>query len=355
MSFLSKLFGDNSASKDTSKSSTTAITVNNRNTLANDSYLHIHQDIRDFLWIGDGEHKNYVPTVSTARINYNNGYSVTVTFSTEEPSLLFMNLPISSEIDSVERPPYYPTYKGLTPEQKGVYWSLLENPYDSTIDIGYVFILYYGLERYLLTDKYEQVIDIIIRLRDVHSNKSFQSYSANAIILTCLYYQRPDIIQKFMDSLDKDYELNFSPDLFLLCKYSLGLTLSPKEVMRMAKAFEFTKMNYIKKYPELFLKALSLNIVEQYEINSIPCEKLLSNSDFKKLRMEEVEVFANISIKEKKIKYPSLLSSFKLKKTVYDLIDKSHEDVKRQLAEMKKRGEIVTNVEDASSSLITKK
>ena len=120
--------------------------------------------------------------------------------------------------------------------------------------------LYYGLERYLLTDSYEEVIDVILKLRDVHQNKSFQSYSANAVILTCMYRQRADIAQKFMMSLDKDYEFNFSPNLFLICKYSLGLPLYGVEIMRFAKAFGFTKNNYIKKYPKLFIDTLNKNI-----------------------------------------------------------------------------------------------
>ena len=118
------------------------------------------------------ENKNYVPTPPKKVTISELGISLSISFSSdEEPSLIFMGLPIAHVDGPVERPPYYPTYKGLTPEQRGIYWKLLANPYDETIDIGYIFILYYGLERYLLTDKYEEVIDVILKLRDVHSKE----------------------------------------------------------------------------------------------------------------------------------------------------------------------------------------
>ena len=350
MGFLSKLFGHNNQPNSHSLQKT-AISVKNTALQPSQSMLTVHPDIRDFLWIGDGEYKNYVPAPSNDKITISaQGITLTISFGTdEEPSLIYMGLPISEAKGDIERPPYYPTYKGLTPEQRGVYWKLLANPYDNTIDIGYVFILYYGLERYLLTEKYEEAIDVILKLRDVHQNKSFQTYSANAVILTCLHRQRADIVQKFMNSLDKEYEYGFSSNLFLLCKYSLGSPLTDGEIMRMAKAFEFTKNSYIKKYPDLFLTALSLNINEIYKSNIVPWDKLLTMSEFNKLPKEEVPIFANVSISDKSIKVPSLLSSFKLKKKIYDLLDKTHEDVKKQLAEKRKNGELVPEAKRASS------
>ncbi len=339
MGFLSKLFGINKTSKINQSKPTTEIAVRNTSIRSEKTTLQVHPDIQDLLWIGDGKYKNYFPTPSKKNVFEANGFSFTISFGVEdEPSLLLLRLPITMTTEAVERPPYYPTYEGLTPKQRGVYWKLLENPYNSAIDIGYVFILYYGLERYLLTDKYEKAINVILKLRDVHSNKSFQTYTANAIILTCLSRQRADIVQRFLASLDKEHEFKFSPNLFLLCKYALGLPLTATDVMRMAKSFEFTKDNYIKKHPDLFLKVLSMNIVEQYKMDAIPWEKLLSITDFKKLPTEETPIFANMSIWDKTIPVKSLLTSFKLKKNIYDLLEKTHEDVKRQLSEMKKAG-----------------
>ena len=343
MSIFKKLLGRKSTPNNNQSVSSTAISVRNTALPSNQAFLPIHPDIRNFIWIGDGKNKNYVPTPPKTIITTKNGIVATFSISLssdEEPSLLYTMLPIGSVVGSVERPPYYPTYKKLSPEQRGVYWKLLANPYDTTIDIGYVFLLYYGLERYLLTDNYDDVIEVILKLRDVHSNKSFQMYTANAIILTCLQRQRADIVQKFMCSLDKEYKLSFSPNLFLLCKYGLGLPLESSEVMKIAKAFEFTKNNYIKNYPDLFLNALSRNILTNFKMDKITWDHLLTDSEFKELPNEETPVFANVSIRDKTIKVPSFLSSVKLKKELYELLDRTHEDVKKQLSNMRKNDEI---------------
>ena len=119
-----------------------------------------------------------------------------LTMNEEEPSLIYTNQKINptQRIEDIATPPYYPTYSGLTPEQKWVYLNLLANPYNPAIDIGFVFILYYGLERHLLLGNFEKAIDVLLKLRDVHTNKSFQSYSANAIILSCMTGQKNCIL-----------------------------------------------------------------------------------------------------------------------------------------------------------------
>ncbi len=306
--------------------------------------LPIHPDLVDLLWIGDGPKKNYVQTANT-RSTVVEGIKITITLSSqEEPSLLSVNMPVSFE-GAAERPPYFPTYKSLTPQQKGEYWRLLANPYDGSIDIGYVFILYYGLERFLLTDKYEQAIDVILKLRDVHSNGSFQAYSANAVVLTSILCKRPDILAKFVASLDKDYEFAIDDNIYLLCKYYFDLPLTTVDIIRMAKAFEFTNMNYIKKYPDVFEEILNDNILKNYGDGGIVPSHFISKNEFRKLPYSQMTVFANVSIDCRSIVVPHLLTSFKLKKAVNDLLCQTHEDVKAYLAQMRKKGTPVAEKE----------
>lgn len=333
MNFFNKLL--NNRKKET-KNTIKPITMRQSNML-DIVVLNIHPDIENFIWFGDGKRKNYIPKKNVYNKIIIDGITIQLSFlDEEEPSLIYTNLPIKIDSTIVEKPPYFPTYKGLTPEQKGIYWKFLSNPYDSNIDTGYVFILYYGLERFLLSDNYEKVIDIILNLRDVHKNKSFQSYSANAIILTCLMRQRADLVIKFMKSLDKDHEYNFSSNLFLLCKYSLNLSLTVTDIIRLAKSFEFTKTTYIKNYPDLFAKQLKINIKEKYHQDEIPCKKLLSKAEFNKLPRQKTPIFANISIHDKDIDVPQILSSFKFKKDIYFLLEKTHSEIKNKLAKLRK-------------------
>jgi hypothetical protein len=107
-------------------------------------------------------------------------------FKIDEPSAIYTNLPIIiNNSKPVEKPGYYPSYRELDPIQKGNYLNWLTNPYNE-IDIGYVFVFYYGLERHLLLGDFESAFETIIKLRNAHKNKSFLAYSLNAIILSSI-------------------------------------------------------------------------------------------------------------------------------------------------------------------------
>jgi len=313
-----------------------------RNTNLQNYLLKVHPDIRELLWIADGPGKNYTPSENQNVYEYE-GFRVTVSIGTvTEPSLISSRQPITmvNDVSSVERPPYFPTYEQITPEQKGVYWKLLENPYDPSIDIGFVFILYYGLERHLLEGSFERAFDVILKLRDVHRNGSFQDYSAHALILTSLFRQRADLAVKFFSSLDKEYEFNFSDDLYLLCKFGLGIPLTYKDMARMAKTFEFTNTNYIKKYPQIFEGNLRNELIEKYGSDAIDMKRFVSSTEWRRLKKQTVPVFANMSIQNRTVDMPVISDSFKLKNTVYDILKATHETTKKQLAQMRKDGKL---------------
>lgn len=303
--------------------------------------LKIHDDLRDLIWIADGKYKNYKQSQDKNNSIDVNGFRITISFmNEEEPSLIYTNQKISpaQRIEDIARPPYYPTYSGLTPEQKWVYLNLLANPYNPAIDIGFVFILYYGLERHLLLGNFEKAIDVILKLRDVHTNKSFQSYSANAIILSCMIHQRGDLVLKFIQSLDKEHEFAFSDNLFLICYFSFDLPLLPKDIMRMAKTFEFNNTNYIRKYPDLFSESLKTAIIDKTGIEAVDLKRYLTPAEIKKIKKQEVGIFANVSIIDKSIPIPLLSENFKLKKEMHNFLEVAHNAVKEKLAEMRKSG-----------------
>jgi len=136
----------------------------------------IPENIRNLLWIADGKYQNYNPDEDKQVLFENELFRIELSFGTE-PSLLYSNLPIkpNSIIDSCESIGYFPSYVSLTPEQRWVYLNWLTNILQP-VDIGYVFIFYYGLERHLLYGKYKESVDTILSLREHHKNNSFQSY-----------------------------------------------------------------------------------------------------------------------------------------------------------------------------------
>jgi hypothetical protein len=302
--------------------------------------ISLHEDLKGLVWFGDGPLKNYINENISKNTFENSGIKITFRMTgDEEPSLIYtkQHIIIPSDFSSIERPPYFPTYSGLTPEQKGVYIRLLQNPYNNSIDIGFVFILYYGLERHLLIGDYENAFKVILKLRDIHTNTSFQSYSANAIILTSLMQNRGEYALEFIKSIDKDYEYNFSNNLFLLCYYSFDIPLSARDIMRMAKTFEFTNQNYIKKYSDIFVRVLKELMIEKYGADTIQISSILSKGDISKLSNQTIPIFANTSIRDKNIPVPMICENFKLKKEFNILLENAHEKVKKEVTELRKK------------------
>jgi len=302
----------------------------------------IHDDIKSLLWFGDGALKNLSreQMASDKDVFTLMGARVGISLSVDEPSLIYTNAPIKEpqDVSVIPRPPYFPKYKDLTPEQRWIYLKLLTNPYNTDIDIGYVFILYYGLERHLLQGDFNSAFNVILKLRDVHKNKSFQSYSGNAIILSALLKEKGEYVPLFINSLDKEYEFGFSDNLFLLSYYSFNVPLLPKDIMRMAKTFEFTNTNYIKKYPEIFEKCLTEIVKEKTNMEHIDIKQYITDAELKKLRIEKTAIYANTSIIGNTVPVPLLSEDFKLKKEMNAILEKTHETVKTRLAEMRKNG-----------------
>jgi hypothetical protein len=323
------------------------VAIATTNTAEISKNVRLHSDLAGLVWIGDGKFKNYTDSQNNINRFEIGGLAFTLSFGQEtEPSLIFTSLPVKepSSIESVDRPPYFPSYSGLTPEQRFIYLRLLNNPYDASIDIGYVFILYYGLERHLLQGDFDKAFNVILKLRDVHRNKSFQSYSANALILSTKIHERGEMIIEFLNSLDKDWEYNFSDNLLLLCYYSFNLPITPAVIMRMAKTFEFNNTNYIKKYPDVFERCLRDVLIDNINDDKVFLTKYFTKTELKKIKTQDIPVFANMSIRSKSIPVPLLSEEFKLKRDMSLVLEQAHELAKAVIADNRKKGSLIEAV-----------
>lgn len=307
----------------------------------------IHEDIRHLLWFGDGKYKNITREEMSSegecyeiggykiRIMYHGGLDI-------EPSLILMNMPIRQPVDEllVPRPPYYPQYVRLTPEQRWIYLKLLTNPYNDKIDIGYVFIFYYGLERHLLHGDFDSAFNVILKLRDVHKNKSFQSYSGNALILSALWKGKGEYIPLFINSLDKEYEYNFNENLLLMCYFSFDVPFSAKDIMRMAKTFLFNNTNYIKNNPAVFENCLKDTIKEKSGLEYVNLKNYFTDDVVSKLKRFESTIYANTSLIDQEISVPVLITNIKFKAEMMMYLKLAHEKTKKELADMRKNAKI---------------
>ncbi len=149
----------------------------------------------------------------------------------DDPSTIFTEMPVQKPtfINDIPHPGYYPTYLGLTPDQKWIYLNWLRD-ITQPIYIGYVFIYYYGLERHLMIGDYELAFKEILLLREHHHHSSFDAYSTNALRYSSLFKNRMDHLEQLYKSRNLERFDNFD----LIITNRLGYDLPSNIVIKLA-------------------------------------------------------------------------------------------------------------------------
>lgn len=259
--------------------------------------------------------------------------SVAYEDSEPEPSTIFADLQISDNDDG-SLMIGYPDYRDLSPYQRDRYIDALKNILDGNQDIGYVFLYYYGLERHLLEGKFEEALDMIIKLRDVYDNKSFQQYSAKAIVLTCLKKQKYDHLANFIESVDKPYEKGMDVDTYLFAKVVCNIGFDAMDVFTFRKSFDYTSSTYVKENKEQFILYLEQAIQDLCASNTIDTSELLEK--IPECELIEICPYANMSLNKIVAQLPRLHAA----SPFYEMCRKSlmiaHERVKEYRKELRK-------------------
>ncbi|MGD9809656.1 MAG: TerB N-terminal domain-containing protein [Deferribacterales bacterium] len=289
------------------------------------------EDIAHLLWFSNGKYKNYDPDSVGNTIDTGLGISFKAYMNTDiEPSLIDITLPIKKPHDLmfVEALGYWPRYENLNPEQRWVYLSWLQN-IEISVDIGYVFLFYYGLERHLFLGDIDAAFDMILRLNANHNNNSFHSYSTNALLGAILYHKRSDLLEKFLLSTS-----NFViSELYLFVKLLLDKPLLAEEIIALSSKVGFTNKRYIKSDYELFIKILKKEILEQTGSENLSWQNL----DIDQCPMIKTTLTANQSISPREISIPDVMQDYRYKTLVNKLLKSTHEKVKVELRELRKK------------------
>lgn len=298
----------------------------------------IPDEIVNLLWFPDGPYKNFNPNIKE------NGFKIGGLFvnssigmgsiGSTEPSAIYYKLLIKPTYSFVNIPklPYFPSYAGLTPEQRWIYLNWLKN-IDFDVDIGYVFLFYYGLERHLVFGKYEQAFKIILRLRQNHRNNSFLNYSSNALNATCLMHDSPNLLDDYIKSEEK-FEKHKISILLFITKYATNINLSADELIALSKDVGFSNQRYIKSERKLFEKELKNILTQKYKNDSFP----LNQYPIKNWPLRKEVLFINYSIdEEKRFKELPCLINFKpFREEINNLLKMSHDNVKNVITVIRK-------------------
>lgn len=295
-----------------------------------------HEDIVNLLWFGDGPNQNYYPEEESETFKINKDISLRITMNFElEPSCIYMNMPINkvTNINSINPPGYFPSFSALSKEQRYIYALFLEDPYNIEFDISYVFILYYGLERFIFTKKYEEAFNIILKLRDIHLNSSFQSYSLDALFLCCLINKREDLFKKLSSYLNNRNEMSY---IYLMSKYIFNNPLNVDEIIALSSAVGFNNSRYIDTEYELFRKTLEellINYFDGKEIN-------ISQYNIENAKNNFHLAIANYSLNKdmRFLELPNVLSIKELKDSIYSILSTTHNYVKAKLEAERRLG-----------------
>jgi len=98
----------------------------------------------------------------------------------------------------------------------------------------------------------------------------------------------------------------------------------------MAKTFGFENMNYIKKLPELFIESLQEVITKDINVDTIDLLKYYSDEFIKNIKYKNVTLFANLSIIDKTVPIPNMISNTKFRNAMKKYLEQAHELVKEK-------------------------
>lgn len=102
------------------------------------------------------------------------------------PHVVSRKLKVDFQSDSADKTSYYPSYSELNPRQRGAFLKWLETGRSSpTVDLGYVFIYFYGLEHRAVREKLNhlEIFNELLRLHKIYSStsRSFKGYAERLI------------------------------------------------------------------------------------------------------------------------------------------------------------------------------
>jgi hypothetical protein len=232
-----------------------------------DIWNRIPSGVRDLLYVSKEKPKAFgIGITISIKLDFETGNVYCEKEPNDDPSTLYVrqNLSVPANLSTVQRPSYYPSYAGLSPEQKYLYLSWLCNVM-SPVDIGFVFIFYYGLERQLLLGDFDRAFDMIQELRKVHHNASFQGYSFSGLVYGCIFKNRPEKMNELIGLLAEE---RWENGQLLMCA-KMNRPLAAEDVAKTLNGLSGINRRYLRNNRNEYLEALAEALQEKYGDSSL--------------------------------------------------------------------------------------
>lgn len=131
---------------------------------------------------------------------------------------------------------YWPQYANMSENCRAIYlrW-LAGGRTDATVDLGYAFLFFYGLERRLLVEgpqvpagERAQIVEEVVRLRHMFKDsRSFQSYSTGLLMAEWVLYRSGESMPDYLSEGDS---VGMGPMRVMIARYSASGEPLPADV-----------------------------------------------------------------------------------------------------------------------------
>lgn len=294
--------------------------VSNKKEMQYPKVFDLVEKVRPLLWFSDGQN-----SFKTTYIKNEYIHIYLTEIDNDDPCMINTELPIKETNKYSVELDYYPSYSKLAPQERWIYLNWLEDV-TKPIDIGFVFIFYYGLERHLYYGNYKEARDMIFLLRKFHNNESFQFYSECSLIISSLLHSDKTGFLQIMQ------DIKVCNDLHLFAYKTMKVPINSTILMDISKNVGFTNHRYIKDYPSMFLEYLSCLVSSKYENGYIS----LKSYEFTGTTAFPSCANYSIDYRCRTVEVPSLINNKKFCKDMYNLLNTTHEKVKKELREQRK-------------------
>ncbi|MEQ8855232.1 TerB N-terminal domain-containing protein [Gimesia sp.] len=190
-----------------------------------------------------------------------------------DSSLIETGLPVAKSGRGAYQLPYWPSYRQCSPEQRRNYLNwLTSGRRDPFVELGYVFIYFYGLERRIVVDRQDSlaVIKELLRLFPIYkSSRSFQRYCSSLLWMSALLASdvrelTDEILKQIIDATEFWSEANLSALLSIYQKQNLPL---PPDVAFLVTEHDSRSPRSVvfKRHPEKFRELFNSRFSEMYQ------------------------------------------------------------------------------------------